>query len=666
MEHYIEAITTILNPTLFFPMLIGVTVGLLAGALPGISATMAMALFTPLTYSMDKSFAFALLCAIYVGALSGGLYSAILLRIPGTNASIATTFDGFPLARQGKAPETIGVALISSFIGSYIGFIFLATCAPLLAKVALKFGAAEYFAVSLLGLSTIASLVGGNVAKGMISAAFGLMLSTVGIDGMSGLPRFTFGSPYLTNGITLIAILIGFFAVPQILKDFSDQSEVKVTEKITFKRMIPNLKELFSKEWLNFLRSALIGTWIGVLPGAGSTTAALIAYDAAKKSSSDPDSFGKGNISGVIAPETANNAVIGTSYIPMLTLGIPGDSPAAVMLAALTIHGLQAGPMLFQNNPGDVSLIITAMWISGMMMIVIAFFAARYIIRGLSAPKHILLPIIFCLCCIGAFAANKMWFDLLVMIVMGMLAFCMGILGVPMGPAVLGLVLGKTMELNLRRAIQISNNGITGVLCRPLTAAFLLITLINLLLPVFKHFRALRSGKTMSNSGRNVESDTVIYGLSHQNMVCGGIFALLSLAYMAYACTMKNTTTYATESVAYDPGFFPKVVAVMMLVFSVILVFRKEPVTQTHTPVFSDRKRAAIQIALMLLYPLCMIKIGFIVSTLVFLVIEISFIGRVNKSKWLKTAIIAVVVTLLLYILLELVFKIFLPHGLLY
>ena len=664
MEYYIDALCTIFQPALFVSMIAGVTAGLIAGALPGISATMAMALFTPLTYSMDKNFAFAILCAIYIGALSGGLYSAILLRIPGTNASIATTFDGFPLARQGKAPETIGVALISSFIGSCIGFVFLSTCAPLLAKFALKFGAAEYFAVALLGLSTIASLVGGNVAKGMISASFGLMLSTVGIDGMSGVPRYTFGSPYLTNGITFIAILIGFFAVPQILKDFSDPSEVKISEKITFRSMMPNLPQLFKREWGNFIRSSLIGTWIGVLPGAGATTAALIAYDAAKKSSKDPDSFGKGNISGVVAPETANNAVAGTSYIPMLTLGIPGDSPAAVMLAALTIHGLQAGPMLFESNPGEVSLIITAMWVSGMMMIAIAFVAARFIIRSLQAPKYVLLPIIFCLCCIGAYAANKMWFDLLVMISMGMVAFVMGNYGIPMGPAVLGLILGKTMELNLRRAIQISNTGFMGVIGRPLTALFLIVTLINLMLPVVKSLRRSRAGKAGTGSGGG--DGQTVYSLSRQNIICGAVFIVLAAVYFLAATQFKTTAAYGGSTLAYDAGFFPKVVAGMMLLFSVMLIFRKEQVGRKRECVFPEKGRAAVQIAMMLLYPICMIKIGFVVSTLVYLFCGIVFIGRQPRAKWAKTALIAIIATAVLYILLEKVFQIFLPHGFLY
>lgn len=661
MQYYFDAIATIMNPALFFPMLAGVTAGLLCGALPGISATMAMALFTPLTYNMDKSFAFALLCAIYVGAISGGLYSAILLRIPGTNASIATTFDGFPLSRKGKAPEAIGTALISSFIGSCVGFIFLMTCAPLLAKCALKFGAAEYFAVSLLGLSTIASLVGDNVAKGMISASFGLMLSTVGIDGVSGVSRFTFGNPYLTNGITLIAILIGFFAVPQILRDFADDNKVRVEEKVTFKRMMPNLKELFKKEWFNFLRSSLIGTWIGILPGAGSTTAALISYDAAKKSSKNPDSFGQGNMSGVIAPEAANNAVIGTSYIPMLTLGIPGDSPAAVMLAALTIHGLQAGPMLFENNPGDVSLIISSMWVSGIMMIVISFMAAGFIIRSLQAPKHILLPIIFSLCCIGAFAANKMWFDLMVMIVMGMVAFVIGNYGIPMGPAVLGLVLGKTMELNFRRALQISNTGLAGVVTRPITAVFLLVTVLNIVVPLVKNY----GNSCKKKAEFTADGCTTEYARSPRNIKCGTAFVLFSMAFIAYSATFKNTSAYSAGSIAHDPSLFPKVIGIMMLIFSIMLIFTKEK-KQENEPITKDKKRLWIQIAMMLLYPLCMIKIGFVVSTIIYLFAGINFIGRVSKNKWYKTAVIAMIVTVILFVLLDLVFKIMLPHGILY
>lgn len=665
MEHTLNAFIALMHPTMMLCMIAGVAAGLVAGALPGISATMAMALFTPLTYNMDKSFAFSVLCAIYVGAISGGLYSAILLRIPGTNASIVTTFDGFPMARQGKAPQAIGIALVASFIGSTVGFLFLSTCSTLLARVALKFGPAEYFAVALLGLSTIASLVGDSSIKGMISAMFGLALSTIGLDPMSGVRRFTFGSPYLTGGVAFIAVLIGFFAIPQILKDFSDPAAVSIQSKVRIRDMLPNFREL-AKHWPNFLRSSLIGTWVGVLPATGSTTAALIAYDQAKKASKHPETFGTGDIDGIIAPETANNAVIGGSFIPMLTLGIPGDSPAAVMLAALTIHGLQAGPLLFQTNPGEISTIIVSMWVSGLLMIVIAFIGAKYIIGALRAPKHILLSLIFCLCCTGAYSVNQSWFDVFVMVGMGMFAFLMDKYGFSTGPAVLGLILGSLVESNLRRAVQVSNTGIWGVVSRPITAVVLIITLLSFLWPFIQALRKrAREKKEQNDASRAAPENANMTAVKKNNRVIAILLATLAAAYFIWANALPILARHG-KGIPYDPGFFPKVIAAVLVLLAVLLHISRVSPRERIAPGFPNKKRAFIQIGLMVLYPLSMINLGFVVSTAAYLLISFMFIGKLPKSKLPQSALIAIVSTLVFYLLLERVFVVILPHGILF
>jgi putative tricarboxylic transport membrane protein len=487
-----EVMQIMLNPTTIIFMISGVIGGLIVGAIPGLTATMAMALITPLTFALNTNQAFALLCAVYVGGISGGLYSAILLGIPGTSASIATTFEGFPLARKGMAGKAIGVGIVSSFIGGTFSFICLALISPLLARFALKFGPHEYFAVSVLGLSTIASVVAGSsTTKGLIACLIGLLAATVGLDRVVGVQRFTFGLVELTSGFDVMSILIGLFAIPQLLRDMgSTTQQVKVDVEV--KNIIPPLRELVP-HWFNFLRSSVIGTWIGILPGAGGSIASLLSYDQARRASPHPEKFGSGEISGLVASETANNAVIGGSIIPLLTLGIPGDTPAAVMLGALMIHGLQPGPLLFQTHPDTIQTILFSLYISNIMMIVIAFFGARYLIKILEVPKDLLLPLIIVMCFVGTYAANQRMYDVWVMLIAGLIGYVMEKYGYPVGPAVLGVVLGPIVEANLRRAIHTSVNGFWDFFTRPLSAVMLLMVLFNFLWPLIRSLRARKS-----------------------------------------------------------------------------------------------------------------------------------------------------------------------------
>lgn len=648
MEAILTALSILTQPLLFLYMILGVAAGLVAGALPGISATMAMALFTPLTFTMDRYTAFAVLCAIYVGAISGGQYSAILLRIPGTNASIATTFDAFPLARQGKASEAIGMALVSSFIGSCVGFIFMSTCSSLLAKFALKFGPAEYFAVSLLGLSTIASLLGESVTRGLVSALFGLLLSTIGIDPISGAQRFTFNNTNLMGGIALIPVLLGIFAIPQVLQDVREKHEIYIKSDTRLRTMIPKLSEL-KRHWKNFLRSSLLGTWIGILPGAGSTTAALISYDQAHKASKNPETFGKGNIEGVIAAETANNAVIGGAFIPTLTLGIPGDSPLAVMLAALTIHGLQAGPLLFKTNPEDISLIMMALWVSSILMILLGLFGAKFFIQALKIPKPILLPIIVCLCSVGSYALNQNWFDVFVMLGLGFMAYGMNALGFPTGPVALGLILGPLVELNLRRAIQISNTGVKGIVSRPLTAIVLIITAFNLVYPVFKgkikqkRKKILQMDSNATDAQQPISTDSIEEDLGQgtpgasvkKSKILGICLCGFAVVYGFLAFRIKTVSTHGGTSVAYSPVFFPAVISVLLFAVGLVILFADNYIylKKDLEPIWQNKK-VRTQYLFIILYPFFMITVGFVASTFVFICLSIHVLS--TKYNWKK------------------------------
>ncbi len=639
-----------------------VACGLVVGAIPGLSATMAMALLTPLTFGMDSVTSFAMLCAVYVGGISGGLYSSILLRIPGTSSSIATTFDGFPLARQGKAAVTIGTALLASFIGGTFSFVMLGCFAPLLAKAALKFGPAEYFSVSLLGLSTIAAVLGDSTLKGLISAVLGLILGTVGMDVIMGTPRFTGGNLYLMSGFDFMAVLIGLFAIPQILMDIANTAPVDVTGKAKIRDMFPNVKDLSGK-WGNFLRSSVIGTWIGLLPGAGGSIASLLSYDQAKRASKHPETFGKGEIDGVIASETANNAVIGGSFIPMLTLGIPGDTAAAVMLAALTLHGLQVGPLLFKEQPEVISGILAALYVSNIMMIVIAFFGARYIVKALKIPKHYLLPAIAVMCVVGSYAASQRQFDIFVMMGMGLIGFLLERYGFPVAPLILGLILGPLLEKNLRRAIQVSNDGAWGIVSRPLTAAILLVVVVNFCMPLVRTW--MRNRKAASSGGGSLlggeaTSDSRIY---KTNRLMGAGTLLLAAGYFLAASFLPTTVL---ESPTYGPSFYPKVLAGCLGFLGLLMILFPKQQGDSMTDWQMDIRRLLAMAALLLFYPVLAVTLGFHTSTALFLIVNFLYFGSFKKGHSWRGGVIAACSTVLIWGVFEKLLDVQLPRGILF
>ena len=468
-------------------MVLGVVAGIVIGALPGLTATMAMALVTPFTFGMPASTAISVLLAIYVGAISGGLISAILLKIPGTPSSIVTTFDGFPMARQGFAGKALGTAIMVSFIGGLISFLILMLVSPQLAKFALKFGPHEYFAVGILGLSTIVSMGSGSPLKGLISGAFGLLFSTVGLDIMTGIPRFTFGSQELTSGLDFVAVLIGLFAISQVLADIENIYQ-KLDVKTKIGSLFPSLAEI-KRNVVNIFRSAFIGTWVGILPGAGGSIASLMSYDQAKKFSKTPEKFGTGYIDGIVASETANNAVIGGALIPLLTLGIPGDTPAAILLAALTLHGLQPGPLLYRTNPEIFQIVFISLCVANIMMVLIEMSGIKIFIKILKVPKYILLPLIVGLCVVGSYSINNRFLDVWTMFGFGVLGYLMEKHGFSVAPAVLGVVLGPMIEGEFRRALLISQGNLGSFFTRPISAIVLALTIVLLIVPGLKKLK---------------------------------------------------------------------------------------------------------------------------------------------------------------------------------
>lgn len=462
-------------------MVFGTILGLIFGAIPGLSAAMAVALMLPATFSMEPVQGMAVLISLYVGGISGGLISAILLRIPGTPASIATTFDGYPMTQKGMAGKAIGTGVIVSFIGGIISLLVLMFAAPPLASVAIKFGPFEYFSLTLFALTIIATLSSGSFIMGILSGAIGILITLVGMAPVDGVDRFTLGFYELKGGFSLLPVLIGLFAITEILKEAEKSVKIKMidTSDLKSKGFGLTLKEL-KEQAVNILRSGLIGTVIGILPGIGGSTASVLSYGESKRASKHPEKYGTGVIDGLVASETANNAVTGGALVPLLTLGIPGDSVTAILLGGLMIHGIAPGPLLFKERPDVVYGIFAAVLVANIMFLVFQYFGIRFFIKVLKVPKHILLPIVFILCCVGAFAVNNRMFDVWTLIGFGIIGFVLDKFKIQMAPLVIGFILGPMAETNLRRALMLSQGSVSPFFTKPISLLFIIATVLSI------------------------------------------------------------------------------------------------------------------------------------------------------------------------------------------
>lgn len=468
--------------------------GVFIGALPGLNPVMAIALLLPLTYSMEPLVALGMVAGIYNGSMYGGAIPAILLRIPGTPAAIATTFDGFPMAQRGEASRALKIACWSSAIGGTASAIALMTIGPVLARATLYFGPAEYFWVAMFGMASIGVMVGKDAVKGLMAAAFGLLLGTVGLDQLSGTPRFTFGEVWLLSGLDLIVILVGLYALPPVialaedrdLKGLSASALKLESVKVPWgevRSMIPT-----------WVRSSLIGIGVGILPGAGGNIAAFLSYNTAKSTSDDPESFGKGNPQGVAAAECGNNADNAASMIPALTLGIPGNVIAALVLGALMIHGLQPGPQLFHQNPGLVGGFMVQMLLTSLLILAVGGAAATRIFAQVQRlPGVMLVPMILVLMAVGVYVINGRVIDLWVMFAAGIAGYVLEKLDVPLAPIVLGLILGPMAEQSVRRALLISRGDPTELFTRPLSAVIALATIGLIVWPMLRAWKRRRA-----------------------------------------------------------------------------------------------------------------------------------------------------------------------------
>jgi putative tricarboxylic transport membrane protein len=465
---------------------IGVLVGISVGALPGLTATMAVAIMTPITFSLSPDIGINLLLGVFVGGIFGGSIPAILLRTPGTPSAIATLLDGYPMTQKGQAGQALYMALFASVCGGIISALVLMTVAPQLAKVALKFGPAEYFGLTIFGISIISSVAGKRMVKGLITGVLGILLSIVGMDWVTGVPRFTFGSTDMLGGFSLIPVLIGVFAASEVFHQVH-QSFVKGAKKARpqINKTYIRLREM-KQYFVTIIRSGFIGTFIGIVPGTGGPIAAFLAYSEGKRFSKHPEEFGKGAPEGVAAAESANNATTGGTLVPMLTLGIPGDAVTAVLVGAFMIQGLQPGPLLFVQHGRTVFALFAGLFVANIILYIVGVLGLRYFAKAANVPSRIQAPIILLLCFVGSYTVANSMVDVGVMLAMGVVGYFMRKYQFPGAPMVIGLILGPIVEKSLRQALTTSHGDWMIFLRSPICAIFLFLTCVSILWPIVK------------------------------------------------------------------------------------------------------------------------------------------------------------------------------------
>jgi putative tricarboxylic transport membrane protein len=486
------------DPILFALVALGVFSGIYIGAIPGLSGTMAVSLLVSFTFGWETNPALALMVGVFVGAVYGGSRSAILLNIPGAPAAVATALDGYPMALKGEAGRAMGIVTTQSVIGTLLGIVALAFFAPVVSKLALKFSSVDYLLLGIMGMMMVGSLGSKSIFRGLVTAAIGVLLGTVGMDTMTAVPRFTFGITYLLPGVNYVVAMIGLFGVAEALVQITTKDIEAVKQKVD--KIIPSFDVI--KKYLPLtIRSSVVGVLVGALPGAGGDIAALLTYDQAKRTVKNPEvPFGEGAVEGLVAPESANNAAIGGAFIPMLTLGIPGDAVTAVMIGALTIHGLRPGPNLMTTTPDLFYLIVSCLLIASVALLVFGLTGIKIFTKIVEIPKGILLPVIIILSVVGSYAINNSLYDIFWMLGFGVFGYFLKRFDYPVAPAVLGIILTKLLEENYRRGILLKKS-LAGLFASLFTSpiTFILFALIVVMFTAqtntYKNWKAKRNSK---------------------------------------------------------------------------------------------------------------------------------------------------------------------------
>ncbi|GGE32432.1 C4-dicarboxylate ABC transporter permease [Agaricicola taiwanensis] len=493
IDALLSALPLVFEPANLFAVLLGTVAGLVVGALPGLTVTTGIAVLIPLTFGLDPLFALGMMAGMYNGGSYGGAIPAILLRVPGTPASVATILDGYEMTKQGKAAYALQVAVVSGVIGSVLSAISLIIFAPGLVKLSLLFGPAEYFWVAILGLATVASLLGDDFLKGLIATVIGLLIGTIGTDISSGTERYTFGLLEFADGLDIVVLLSALFAIPPVLMMIEEALKTGMPgDLLKLKRQGSVLAD-----WRRYLpiwmRSSVIGIIIGVLPGAGGSMSCYLAYNDAKRASRQPETFGKGNPEGVAASEAGNGADNAASLIPALTLGIPGSGVAAVILGGLLVHGLRPGPQLFAEHPDVVYGFMVQMLLSAVMLAVVGGLTATRIFgQALRLPRVVLAPVIMLFVTVGVYAVNNTMFDLYTLLGIGLVAYMLDKLDYPNAPIILGVILGPIAESQLLLAMTISGGDPMALVSSPMSMIMIALTLFVLATPLWTVWKQRR------------------------------------------------------------------------------------------------------------------------------------------------------------------------------
>jgi putative tricarboxylic transport membrane protein len=482
----VHALLGLMTPEILFSVFWATFLGIIVGMLPGLTATMGIALLTGLTYQWESSNAIVILIAMYVGAIYGGSRSAILVNIPGTPANAATCIDGHPLALQGKAGEAIGIATTSSFLGSTIALFFMAFFTPYLGLVALRFQSFEFFWLTLFGV-----LICGNLTapedplKGWISGFLGLFLAMIGMEAIQAYPRFAYGTVDLYGGVSMIPALVGIYGMTEVIQTTVEAHRRGHISQVG--RVLPRIRDLL-RNWKNIIRSGLIGVFVGTIPGVGENIASFVAYDFARRGSKTPEKFGKGSVEGLTAAETGDNACVGGAIIPVLVLAVPGSPPAAVLLAAMWLHGMRPGPLLVIEAPHHIFEVSAMFLLASLAMLILGLSMVRIVVKILKVPTSILMPIILVLCTVGSFAIAGRVFDILIMLLFGVIGYPLRKMKFPDAPLILGLILGPMLDENLRRGLILNDGSLVPFFTRPISV----ILIIMILMTVFSRNRYLK------------------------------------------------------------------------------------------------------------------------------------------------------------------------------
>lgn len=490
LQYILDTLYQLVTPVNLLTLVLAVFFGLLVGVLPGLTSTMAIALLTGLTYGISSETAILSLIGVYVGAISGGVQTAILLNIPGTPAAAATAVDGYKIGQRGEAGLGIFLGNASAFLGTLFGAVCVLILTPLLSMLSLKFGSWEFFLLAVFGVMICGSLTsGGDSLKGWISGLIGLFVAQIGLDALNSYPRFTFGSMALIGGIPLIPIMIGLFGFPEIVSSFKHQ-EMKAIKQVINLRVKKGLSILKGK-FPTVFRSGFLGVAVGIIPGVGEDVAGWLSYWAAKMRSKKKEEFGKGSYEGVIAAETGINATIGGNLIPVLTLAVPGSTSSAVLLAALWLHGFRPGPLLLSESPGFIYTMSMYLVASAFVMLLLGLLVSRYTVKMLKIDKRILMPIVFVFCAVGSFVIDNSITSVYMMFIFGILGVLLSAMKYPAAPFLLGVVLGPMADSNLRRALVLSDGSLAPFLTRPLCLVFV-IGIILMILAQLKVFDKLK------------------------------------------------------------------------------------------------------------------------------------------------------------------------------